>query len=61
MIHTRSLLLAASALALLTLTGCMVWPAAQSVELARQREPLQVQPVPMLRVLVVGDSTAVGT
>lgn len=62
MTHTKPLLLAASALALLTLTGCTVWRVAQSVELARQSEPLQVQPpAPAMRLLVVGDSTAVGT
>ena len=62
MTHTKPLLLAASALALLTLTGCTAWRVAQSVELARLSEPLQVQPpAPVLRLLVVGDSTAVGT
>lgn len=62
MTHTKTLLMAASALALLTLTGCAAWRVAQSVELARQSEPLQVQPpAPALRLLVVGDSTAVGT
>lgn len=58
----KPLLLAAAALALLTLTGCAAWRIAQSAELARQSEPLQVQPpTPVLRLLVVGDSTAVGT
>ncbi len=62
MTRTKPLLLAASALALLTLTGCTVWRVAQSIELARQSEPLQVQPpAPAMRLLVVGDSTAVGT
>jgi lysophospholipase L1-like esterase len=62
MTRTKPLLLATSALALLTLTGCSAWRVAQSVELARQSEPLQVQPpAPRLRLLVVGDSTAVGT
>jgi lysophospholipase L1-like esterase len=62
MTHAKPLLMAASVLALLTLTGCAAWRVAQSVELARQSEPLQVQlPAPVLRLLVVGDSTAVGT
>jgi lysophospholipase L1-like esterase len=62
MTHKRTLLLAASALAVLTMTGCAAWRVAQSVELARRSEPLQVQPPsPVLRLLVVGDSTAVGT
>ncbi|UXH76034.1 SGNH/GDSL hydrolase family protein [Roseateles amylovorans] len=62
MAPTKSLLMAASALALLTMTGCAAWRVAQSAELARQSEPLQVRPpAPVLRLLVVGDSTAVGT
>lgn len=45
----------------MTLAGCTAWRVAQSVELARQSEPLQVQlPAPVIRLLVVGDSTAVG-
>lgn len=42
MTHTKPLLLAASALALLTLTGCAVWRLAQAVELARQTAPFVV-------------------
>ncbi len=62
MTYTKPLLLAASALALLTLTGCTAWRVAQTIELAKQSEPLQVRPPePVLRLLVVGDSTAVGT
>lgn len=62
MTRTQPLLMAASALVLLTLAGCAVWRVSQSAELARQSEPLQVRPpAPALRLLVVGDSTAVGT
>ncbi len=62
MARTKPLLLAASALALLAMTGCAAWRVSQSAELARRSEPLQVQPpTPVLRLLVVGDSTAVGT
>lgn len=62
MARTKPLLLAASALALVTLTGCTAWRVAQSAELARHSEPLQARPpAPVLRLLVVGDSAAVGT
>ncbi len=42
--------------------GCAAWRLSRSVELARQSEPFQ-QPLqqPVLRMLVIGDSTAVGT
>jgi lysophospholipase L1-like esterase len=51
-----------AALAVLTTSGCAAWRIKQSVELARQSEPFQVSP-PDARasLLVVGDSTAVGT
>lgn len=56
-----ALCLAAGAV-LLTSTGCAVWRIGQSAELARQSEPWQQQPAkPTLRLLIVGDSTAVGT
>jgi lysophospholipase L1-like esterase len=62
MARTKPLLLAATALALITLSGCTAWRVAQSAELARQSEALQVRPAtPALRLLVVGDSTGVGT
>lgn len=62
MTRSKPLLLAASALALLMLTGCTAWRVAQSIELARHSVPLQVQPpAPAGRLLIVGDSTAVGT
>ena len=56
------LLLAATALVLVSISGCAVWRIAQSAELARRSEALQATPsAPALRLLVVGDSTAVGT
>ena len=56
------LLLAAAALILVSIPGCSVWRISQSAELARRSEALQVTPAaPALRLLVVGDSTAVGT
>jgi len=56
------LLLAATALILVSIPGCAVWRIAQSAELARRSEALQATPSePALRLLVVGDSTAVGT
>jgi lysophospholipase L1-like esterase len=59
---TKPLILAASALLLLTVSGCAVWRIGQSAALVRQSEPLQARPAaPALRLLVVGDSTAVGT
>ena len=51
-----------AALVLLTTSGCAAWRIRQSVELARQSEPYQVTPAAATaRLLVVGDSTAVGT
>jgi lysophospholipase L1-like esterase len=42
--------------------GCSVWRLGRAAELARQSTPLQVSPAhPTLRLLMVGDSTAVGT
>jgi len=56
------LLLAATALILVSIPGCAVWRIAQSAELARHSQALQATPSePALRLLVVGDSTAVGT
>jgi lysophospholipase L1-like esterase len=48
--------------AVLAFSGCAAWRIGQSMELARRSEPLQQQPVgATLRLLIVGDSTAVGT
>jgi len=56
------LLLAAAALILVSVPGCAVWRITQSAELARRSQALQATPSePALRLLVVGDSTAVGT
>lgn len=62
----RSPVLAAiSVLAVLMLlgtSGCAVWRIKQSVDLARQSEPFQASPPgATATLLVVGDSTAVGT
>jgi lysophospholipase L1-like esterase len=56
-------LLGAAALGVLLFSsGCAVWRISQSAELARQSEPYQQRPADAtLRLLVVGDSTAVGT
>ena len=46
----------------LTTSGCAVWRISQAVELARLSEPFQQRPAnATVRLLVVGDSTAVGT
>lgn len=56
-----AVLLGALALTLTT-TGCAVWRISQSVELSRLSEPFQQRPADAtVRLLVVGDSTAVGT
>lgn len=53
---------ALAVLALVSMSGCAVWRARQSAELARQSEPFQALPAAAAgRLLVVGDSTAVGT
>lgn len=58
---TRALLLA-TGVAMVTLTGCAAWRIGESMELARRSEPIQQHPdAPAKRLLVVGDSTAVGT
>lgn len=55
-------LLATAALALLALAGHAAWRIGQAGTLARSSEPLQQAPAhPRLRLLIVGDSTAVGT
>ena len=51
-----------AALVLLATSGCAAWRIRQSVELARQSEPFQrVASGATASLLVVGDSTAVGT
>jgi lysophospholipase L1-like esterase len=56
------LLAGAAVLALLTVSACTVWRIGQAGDLARRSEPLQHTPTsPALRLLIVGDSTAVGT
>lgn len=50
------------ALTLLGASGCAVWRIKQSAELARQSEPYRTSPPgATVTLLVVGDSTAVGT
>ena len=51
-----------AALAVLGTSGCAVWRIKQSAELARQSEPFEASPAqPVATLLVVGDSTGVGT
>ncbi len=53
---------AIAALALLGTSGCAAWRIKQATELARLSEPFEVAPPqPVAWLLVVGDSTAVGT
>ena len=53
---------AAAALVLLALSGHAAWRIAQAATLARASEPLQQAPLQArMRLLLVGDSTAVGT
>jgi len=58
----RPLVLGTLTLALLAVAGCAAWRVDEARELARRSEPLQQTPAqPSLTMLVVGDSTAVGT
>ena len=61
----RPIVWVASALGLCVLlatSGCAVWRISESIDMARQSRPFQQQPAnAVLRLLVVGDSTAVGT
>ena len=61
----RPMLLALSVITALTVlgtSGCAVWRIKQSEELVRQSEPFEVSPAqPVATLLVVGDSTGVGT
>ncbi len=53
---------AVAALAVLSTTGCALWRIKQSADLARESEPFQAEPQqPTATLLVVGDSTGVGT
>ena len=55
-------LIAALLVALLATSGCAVWRIGQARELAQRSEPLQHAPADAtLRLLIVGDSTGVGT
>lgn len=55
-------LIAALLLALLATSGCAVWRIGQARDLAQRSEPLQHAPADAaLRLLIVGDSTGVGT
>jgi lysophospholipase L1-like esterase len=55
-------LLAVAAAVVLAVSARAAWRIAQSVELVRASEPLQRVPErPAMRLLIVGDSTAVGT
>jgi lysophospholipase L1-like esterase len=52
----------AAGAALLLVSGCAAWRIGQASDLARQSEPLQHRPADaVLRMLIVGDSTGVGT
>lgn len=52
----------AAGAALLLVSGCAAWRIGQAVDLARESEPLQQRPPDaVLRMLIVGDSTGVGT
>ncbi len=57
-----SLLAVAAAAALLFTTGCAAWRIGQAADLARKSTPFQQSPAdPALSLLIVGDSTGVGT
>ena len=59
--RSGAVVLAAMGLAL-SLTGCAVWRIGDSIDLARKSQPFQQRPAGATsRLLVVGDSTAVGT
>ena len=60
--HARTALWLLAGTALLLASGCTAWRIRQSVELARASEPWQQSPdAATLRLLIVGDSTGVGT
>lgn len=56
------LLIVTTGAALIALSGCTVWRIGESAALARRSEPLQQLPTDAtVKMLIVGDSTAVGT
>jgi lysophospholipase L1-like esterase len=58
----RGLLWAALGATLLATAGCAAWRVGQSAELARKSEPFEQRPeAATRRLLIAGDSTAVGT
>lgn len=60
--HLLGALSLLAALVVLTTLGCAAWRLRQSAELVRQSEPFQASPArARASLLVVGDSTAVGT
>jgi lysophospholipase L1-like esterase len=60
--HGRALLWAALGATLLATAGCAVWRAGEARELARRSEPFEQRPAGATRrLLIAGDSTAVGT
>jgi lysophospholipase L1-like esterase len=60
--RARALGWAALAATLLATAGCAVWRVGQSAELARRSEPFEQRPAAATRrLLIAGDSTAVGT
>ena len=60
--RARGLCWAALGATLLATAGCAVWRVGQSAELARRSEPFEQRPVAATRrLLIAGDSTAVGT
>ena len=57
-----SALTVVAALTVLGTSGCAAWRIKQSAQLARESEPFEVSPAhPVATLLVVGDSTGVGT
>lgn len=61
-IAVRPLVMGAALAVLLAVSGRSLWRIGQSVEMARASEPLQHVPArAAMRMLIVGDSTAVGT
>ena len=60
--QARLLVWIALGVAAVTTSGCAVWRLGQAAELIRRSEPFEQRPdAPRKRLLIVGDSTAVGT
>lgn len=58
----RDTLSIVAVMALVTTSGCAAWRIGQSVQLAKDSEPFSATPAsPSASLLIVGDSTAVGT